>query len=118
MGPIINKKKKKRGNLINTIMKEGVTFYDTKGIANALNSYFCEIGPELKSTFPNTAQSFMNYMPANIAENFFLQPIAAHEIKLEVLKLNPRKCPGDDNIGAKIIQICPDVFGWKPCENI
>ena len=52
----------------------------------------------------------MNYMPANIAENFFLQPITAHEIKLEILKSNPRKSPGDDNIGAKIIQICPDVF--------
>ena len=52
----------------------------------------------------------MNYMPVNIAENFFLQPITAHEIKLEKLKLNPRKYPGDDNIGAKIIQICPDVF--------
>ena len=45
----------------------------------------------------------MNYMPANIAENFFLQPIIAHEIKLEKLKLNPRKSPGEDNIGAKII---------------
>ena len=52
----------------------------------------------------------MNYMPANIAENFFLQPITDHEIKLEILKLNPRKSPGDDNIGAKIIQICPYVF--------
>ena len=82
-------------------MKEGITFSDTKSIANALNSYFCEIGPELQSKFPNTAQSFMNYMPANIAENFFLQPITAHEIKLEILKLNPRKSPSDDNIGAK-----------------
>ena len=52
----------------------------------------------------------MNYMAANIAENFFLQPITTHEIKLVILKLNPRKPPGDDNIGAKIIQIWPDIF--------
>ena len=52
----------------------------------------------------------MNYMPVNIAENFVLQPITAHEIKLEILKLNPRKSSGDDNIGAKMIQTCPDVF--------
>ena len=110
LGPIINNKMKKRGNLINKIIKEGITFSDTKGIANALNSYFCEIGPELQSKFPNTTQSLMNYMPANIAETFLLQPITAHEIKLVILKLNPRKSPGDDNIGAKIIQICPDVF--------
>ena len=110
LGPIINNKKKKRDNLINKIIKEGETFSDTKSIANALNSYFCEIGPELQSKFPNTAQSFMTYMPVNIAENFFLQPVTAYEIKLEIFKLNPRKSPDDDDIGAKIIRICPDDF--------
>ena len=29
-------------------------FSDAKDIANALNSYFCEIGQELQSKFPNT----------------------------------------------------------------
>ena len=48
----------------------------------------------------------MNYMPTNIAEI----STTAYEMKLEILELNPRKSPGDDNIGAKIIQICPDVF--------
>ena len=40
---MINNKKKQRGNLINKIIKEGVTFCDAKGIAK-LNPYFCEIG--------------------------------------------------------------------------
>ena len=110
LGPIINNKKKKRGNLINKIIKDGVTFSDAKGIANALNSYFCEIGQELQSKFPNTDQSFTNYLPTNTTENFFLQPITAHEIKLEILKLNPKKSPGDDNIGARLLQLCSDVF--------
>ena len=100
LGPIINKK---NGNLINEIIKNGVTFSDAKGITNALNSYFCEIGQELQSKFPNTDQSFANYLPANTTENFFLQLITAHEIKLEKLKLNQKKSPGDDNIGARII---------------
>ena len=90
LGPIINNKKKKRGNPINKIIKDGVTFSDAKGIANALNPYFCEIGQELQSKFPNTDQSFTNYLPVNTTENFFLQPITAHEIKLEILKLNPK----------------------------
>ena len=114
LGPIINNKKKTRGNLINKIPKKGATVSDTKGIANALNSYFCEIGPQLQSKFPNTAQSFMNFMPANIAENFFLQPITAHKIKLEILKLNPRKSPGDDKIGEKNISNMP----WCRCRNL
>ena len=72
---------KKSDNPINKIFNGGVTLSDAKGIANALNSYFCEIGPELESKFPNTAQLFMNYMPDIIAENFFLQPITVHGIK-------------------------------------
>ena len=81
-------------------------------IPRALRTHWIYIsGPELQSKCSNTAQSFMNYMPANTAENLFLQPITAHEIKLEILKLNPRKSPSDDNIGAKNRQICPNVFG-------
>ena len=38
-----NKKKKKCSNLMNKI-KDGVTFSDAQGIANALNSYLFEIG--------------------------------------------------------------------------
>ena len=93
LGPIINNKKKKRSNLINTIIKKGLTFSDAKGIANALNSDFCEIGPELLSKFPNTSQSLMNHMPDNIAANFFLQSITAHEIQLEILKLTHENLP-------------------------
>ena len=36
----------KCGNVRNKIIKDGVTFSDAKRIANALNSYFCEIGQE------------------------------------------------------------------------
>ena len=42
--------------------------------------------------------------------NFLLQPITASQVKCEILKLNSKKSPGDDNIGAKIFQICHDVF--------
>ena len=46
---MINNKKKKRGKLINKIIKDGVTFSDAKGIANALNSYFCELDRNCKN---------------------------------------------------------------------
>ena len=69
--PMINNKKEKRGNLINEIIQDGVTFADAKGVTNALNSYFCEIGQELQSKFPNTDQSFTKYLPGNTTENFF-----------------------------------------------
>ncbi len=32
------------------------------------------------------------------------------EVLNEINKLNPRKSPGPDGIGAKLIQLCPDIF--------
>ena len=63
LGPMINSKKKKHGNLINKIIKDGVTCSGANGIANALNTYFCGIGQELRFKFPNTDPSFTNYLP-------------------------------------------------------
>ena len=34
----------------------------------------------------------------------------AYEIKLEILKANPKKLLGDRDIGAKMIKLCPDIF--------
>ena len=110
MGPVINPKKKRRGNYINKIIKDGKCMSDPHGIANALNEYFCNIGNELQAKFTNTDDQYLTYLPDDIMHNFFLQPITASQVKCEILKLNSKKSLGGDNIGAKIIQICPDVF--------
>ena len=87
------------------------------GIANSLNPYFCETGQELQSKFPNTDQSFTKYLPASTTEIRFLQPITAHEVKLEVLKSNPTKSTDDDNIKPRIVQLCHYIFS-KNSEKI
>ena len=110
LGPDINTKKKRRGNYTNKIIKDGKCMSDPHGIANALNEYFCYIGNELQAKFSNTDDQFLTYLPDEMMQNFFLQPITASQVKCEILKLNSKKSPGDDIIWAKIIQLCPNVF--------
>ena len=59
---------------------------------------------------PDFGGEFLNYLPAQITETFFLSPVVKEELISEIKKLNPRKLCGSDNIGAKVIQLCPMIF--------
>ena len=37
-------------------------------------------------------------------------PVNEHELLKEIKMLNPRKYSGADNIGARLVQLCPAVF--------
>ena len=52
----------------------------------------------------------LNYLPAQITETFFLSPVVEEELISEIKKLNPRKSCGSDDIGAKVIQLCPMIL--------
>ena len=42
--------------------------------------------------------------------SFFIEPICNDDDGLEIRHLNPKKAPGPDCIGGKLIQLCPDIF--------
>ena len=42
--------------------------------------------------------------------SFFIEPICHDDVGLEIKHLNPKKAPGPDCIGGKLIQLCPDIF--------
>ena len=77
---------------------------------NVTKTKYMVIGNELQAKFTNTDDQYLTYLPDEIMQNLFLQPITASQVKYEILKLNSKKSPGDVNIGAKIIPLCPDVF--------
>ena len=68
------------------------------------------VGEELQAQIPDSNGAFHNYLPDRIEQTFFLMPTTTETVQKEILKLNPKKAPGCDNIGAKILQICPNVF--------
>ena len=59
---------------------------------------------------PDCGGEFLNYLPAQKTETFFLSPVVKEELISEIKKLNPRKSCGSDDIGTKVIQLCPMIF--------
>ena len=79
-------------------------------IANHMNMNFCEIGEKLQDTTLDLGYDYKRYLPARVENTFFLSPTDIDEILNEIKKLNPRKSCGPDNIGAKVIKLCPVIF--------
>ena len=49
--------------------------------------------------------------------SFFIEPICNDDVGLEIRHLNPKKAPGPDCIGGKLIQLCPDMFSNNLTKN-
>ena len=75
-----------------------------------MNEYFCEVGKKLQEKMPDCGNEFLNYLPEQIPETFFLSPVVKEELVSEIKKLNPRIYCGSDDIGAKVIQLFPMIF--------
>ena len=110
LGPIINPNTKKSGSGINKILYNGHYITDKSQICNVMNEYFCGVGKKLQTKMPDCGGEFLTYLPEQISETFFLSPVVQEELVIEIKKLNPRKSCGPDDIGAKIIQLCPTIF--------
>ena len=87
-----------------------------QAISDGMNDFVCGVGPQLESSIPNRGDQYKKYLPARLPHSFFLTPINANEILKEIKMLNPKKSPGHDAIGAKIIQICPELFANNLCN--
>ena len=110
LGPVINPKKIKRNQRISKLCCDGNYETDSVSIANFMNDYFCRIGKNLQQRIPTIRNNYSTYMP-DIAENtFFLSPTSVQEIEREIKLLNPKKASGPDNIGAKVLKLCPHIF--------
>ena len=59
---------------------------------------------------PKSGYAYRQYLPDRIESTFYLTPTTTNEILVEIRKLNPRKSCGPDNIGGKIVKLCPDIF--------
>ena len=79
-------------------------------IADMINNYFCTIGQSLSSSIPHTAASFKTYMHNPIKNSIFCSNIEENELLDEILKLNPKKSPGADNIGPFLVMHCATSF--------
>ena len=110
LNPIINPKKGKSFSVINKLKIDRKVVVDEQEISNSMNEHFCDIGMKLQSEIPDYGYKYMDYMPQRIANSFYLEPINADDILIEIKRLKHNKSPGHDLIGSKVIQLCPDIF--------
>ena len=59
---------------------------------------------------PNCGTEYNRYFPNRVNNTFFLTPVNENELLKEINRLNPRKSSGADNIGARLVQLCPTKF--------
>ncbi len=106
-GPIIKPEKKKPKNVVSRLLVNGQTADKNEDIANVFNDYFSTIGKSLCEA--NTSGTDYRFYLKNANVNtFFLHAVSPQELKSELVKLNPNKSPGSDNISPKILKICAE----------
>ena len=110
LNPIINPKAGSKSTSINKLLIDGKFIKDKNNISDAMNNHFCTIGEVLKSELPDWGGRYKGYLPARVMNALFIEPICNDDVGLEIRHLNPKKAPGPDCIGGKLIQLCPDIF--------
>ena len=103
-------KKGKRKTEINRVLYNGQTITNHQAIAEAFNDHFCSIGEKLSNELPDKGTQYRTYLKNRIQNTFFLQPVNEHDILTEIRCLDPKKSPGPDGIGAKLIKLAPECF--------
>ena len=100
LGHIFNPSKKAKQNHIDKIIKENREINDKQ--ADTMNDYFCNIGAKLASNLEGN--NFQKCMTQRINDSFYLSPTSKHEIKVDLVRLNPRKSVGADMICPKFLK--------------
>ena len=90
-GNILCPKRTKRQNSVGRLVINGKTIKNDKEIANALNTYFTNIGQQLSGEIILTEQSFMDYLPNRVPKSIFMKPTDDIEIATEVNLLHDKK---------------------------
>ena len=113
LGPIINPSKSNKQTGINKIKHNGKFITDNKDISNIVNDYFCNIGKRLSEKIPNRNNDFTQFLPPRVQNSFYLGPVSQQDVLKEIKMLHPRKAAGPDNIGNKILLLCPELFSYN-----
>ena len=116
LGTVINPKKCRKTTIIDKLFVNGKFVTDKQLISDGINNFFCNIGNSLQSAMIDKGDAYTKYLPPRLAQSFYLTPVDEEEIKREIKNMNPKKSPGHDSIGAKIIQLCPDIFAENLCK--
>ena len=91
-------------NVPNEIQYDETFVSDNKGVANLLNQYFCEVGPNIANSMKKTRNAFHNYLSNKCENSVFFTPIQINDI-LEITKnLKSSMTNGYDDINTFVLR--------------
>ena len=108
--------KKRRENIPDFFKNNGKIITESKDIADGFNSFLGGIGPELASSFPETHNSFQNFLGPQNQENFIFSEVTPLLLSSIAGKLKPKTSSGPDNISTKLLKIMLPIITIPVCH--
>ncbi len=88
---------------------------ETDNIANTFNEYFSKLGDDLASQIPEGQTSPFSYLSNHFLNSFFISPVTAGEIEIEIANLNLSKSVGPFSIPLYVLKLLKGALS-KPLE--
>ena len=105
LGGIISKKNKQ--TKINKLKIDNKITNDPVQIANAVNDFFTNIGPNLANKFESSRQNnFKKFMGESCKQSMYMHKTNSTEIEKLISNLDSKKSPGFDELSAKFLKLC------------
>ena len=93
---------------------------DKQQIANEINKYFVNIGPNLAQSLPNTPNipSYHSYLKGDFVNSFSLFLITPYEICRVVAAIASKTSAGHDDISTQVMKIALPHIAPQLCDII
>ena len=114
---LIGKKSKQNAKLPSQFMDNTDTITIPNEITNRFNNYFTNVGPTLSRQIKKTPKKFTEYLSNKCQNSIFLEPITQSEVERELMKLNPNKSSGLDDLSPRVIREIGALIS-KPLTHI
>ena len=97
------------------LIDNGREITETDNIANTFNEYFSKLGDDLASQIPEGPTSPFSYLSNHFLNSFFISPVTAGEIEIEIANLNLSKSVGPFSIPLYVLKLLKGAIS-KPLE--
>ena len=105
LGSFLNPNKHKIQNALKNIVYEGKLYDSSQGIAEILNTHFCNIGEKVSQKIQSSKNTFSDYLKQPVDQTFYLTPVDELEVSNIIQDMKTKKSPGDDDIRPAIIKL-------------
>ena len=76
---------------VDHLLINGEKVCDSQKMADAFNSHFSKIGPDLTRELPKTNKSYKDYLGERTDKNFYLFPVSEYQLRKFIGRMHPKK---------------------------